>query len=500
MLQKLFITTILITTISLRVFGQDNKLEDGMKVGSWAEIDQRGMVYARGSYSDNIRVGKWYFYVSPIARFTKEPDVIGEYNESGMKTGQWTLVDNSTKMKIIANFENDLLEGEMRYYDEDDDLIARGLMNAGIRHGKWIFYYNNEKMTEGFYKNGVKIDSWVYDYFPEKTTHVKGKFDYIDGVKSGKIEYYRVENHPIFGPDELLSGIGKYTRGRKVGRWIEYKQGLKGQLVETGNYTAAGKRHGYWKTTLGRKNYQAAVYDNGVLNGAFKQYHDNGKLAYSTTYQNGFEVGQFTRYYENGNKEEEGTFEHTTTAGAVTRDTSYFILKLPIMYHFHLVDVDFQNLNYSYITWIDDIGWSIPPAELDRRFALFQDYGREPNRRFTNINVINKKVIRTGEYKAFHENGKLKLEGKYYPEVTEVFDPETNTIIKDFARDGEWKQYDDNGYLMRTIYYDKGDMIRILDDKGKEMGVNDDNPAPEDNRRVEVLHTSDNHKDLEEEK
>jgi antitoxin component YwqK of YwqJK toxin-antitoxin module len=496
MLQKTLITILLLSSLVISVLAQENREENGMKVGDWAEIDTRGMVYARGSYRDNIRVGKWKFYISPIARFTKVADVMGEYSESGMKTGQWTLIDNTTKMKIIANFENNLPEGEMRYYNENDDLIAKGLMAAGIRHGKWIFYYNNEKMTEGFYKDGVKIDTWVYDYFPEKKVHVKGQFSYTNGIKSGKIEYYRVENHPIFGPDELLSGIGKYTRGRKTGRWIEYKQGLKGQLVETGNYTAVGKRHGYWKTTLGRKNYQAAVYNNGILNGAFKQYHDNGKLAYSTSYQNGFEVGEFTRYYDNGNKEEQGTFEYTTTTDAVTRDTTYFVLKLPIIYHFNLVDVDFQNLNYSYITWINDIGWSIQPAELDRRFALYQNYGRESSRRFTDIDIRTRKVVRTGDYKAFHKNGKLKLEGKYYPKVTEVFDPETNTTIKDFARDGEWKQYDDNGYLMRTIYYDKGNLLKMLDDKGNEMGVNDDNKE-EDNRRVEVLRTGDNHNEGE---
>ncbi len=460
------------------LLAQENKTENGLKVGEWEEKDNRGYVTAKGTYQDDIRTGKWLFYISPVARYTNVPDVEGNYNESGMKTGKWTLTDSKTKMTIVSNFENNLLEGETRYYNEKGELLAKGLMNTGIRHGKWFFYKNNAKKTEGFYQDGVKIDTWVYDYYPEPETHVKGEFTYDNGVRNGRIEYYRVENHPIFGRDELLSGVGKYTNGRKTGRWIEYQQGLKGQLVQTGNYTRAGKKNGYWRTTLGRKNYEAATYKNGVLDGAYKQYHDNGKLQYETNFTDGLEIGEFIRYYANGSKEEQGAYEHSTTADDVTRDTTYFELALPLEYHFMLTDLDFGNLQYHYITWLTNPEWSVVPAELDRRFNLYKDYGREPSRRYTNINAINKKLIRTGEYKSFHKNGSLKLTGKYYPKVTEVFNPETNTIIKDFARDGEWKQYDDNGYLMRTLYYDKGDLIRILDDKGLETGTTDDNNAP----------------------
>ena len=76
--------------------------------------------------------------------------------------------------------------------------------------------------------------------------------------------------------------------------------------------------------------------------------------------------------------------------------------------------------------------------------------------------------------------------------VTEVFDPETNTIVQDFARDGEWKQYDENGYIMRSISYDKGKLLKMLDDKGNEMGVgsnsaSNSNAAEEEDKRVEVI-------------
>jgi len=488
MIKKLLVLLFL-TSLGLNLSAQENREENGMKVGEWAHKDKRGHVYAKGTYKNNLRVGRWHFYISPLARYTQKHDVTGSYNSSGVKEGEWVLTDTKTKIKVIANFTNNLMEGECKYYNSAGDLIARGLMNAGIRHGKWIFYRNNEKMTEGYYQDGIKIDKWKYDYYPTPNTHVKGEFTYTDGKKSGRLEYYRVERHPVFGTDELLSGVGTYTNGRKTGRWIEYSEGLKGQLVETGRYTRNGKRHGYWKTTLGRKNYEAAVYNNGILDGTYKQYHDNGKLKYVTNFENGFEVGEFTRYYSNGNVEEKGTLKLSTNPDDVTRDTTYFVLKLPLEYHFNLVELDFGQLQYHYITWIKDAGWSIPPAELDRRFNLYKDYGKEPHRRYTNIEEHNKKVVRVGEYKAFHKNGTLKLEGEYYPAVTEVFDPETSTVMIDYARDGEWKQYDDNGYLMRTLFYDKGNLIKTLDDKGNETGTSDDSDKEEEeeyNRRVNV--------------
>ena len=425
--------------------------------------------------------GKWLFYVSPISRYTNVPDVQGNYSSGGKKTGVWTFISTITKEKVEAEFSNDLMDGICTYDAPNGDKLATGLMNAGIRHGKWIFYHNGEKKTEGYYQNGLKIDNWLYDYYPEKNMHVKGYFNYTTGAQNGKFEFYRVERHPKFGTDELLSGIGTYSNGKKTGRWIEYSQGLKGELVETGNYNRLGQRHGYWKSTLQGRNYQAAMYDKGVLHGAFKQYHDNGILKYETTYEQGSAVGEFTRYYENGNIEEKGTMVFSPNPEDVIVDTVYFFLDLPYEYHFQLVELkNFHKMDHHYIAWIDDPAYSIEPAEMDRHFELYKDYGLEPHKRVIRTEVVGKKTVREGPYQAYFDNGKLKLEGSYFPKVTEVFDPETNTVIRDFARDGEWKQYDDNGYILRTFTYHKGDLKRVLDSEGKEMGIGQ-NPGPPPN-------------------
>lgn len=474
MINKILVI-ILFATFSSSILAQENRMENGVKVGRWAHKDDRDLVYAEGNYSDGVREGKWLYFVSPISRYTHVPDVKGSYTETGQKTGTWTFISTQTKIRVEAEFSNDLMDGTCSYYDPEGQLLATGLMSAGIRHGQWVFYLNGAKITEGYYQNGIKIGDWIYDYYPEPHTHVKGMFNFDDGVKNGKLEYYRVDNHPKFGTDELLSGIGTFSNGKKIGRWIEYSQGLKGEFVETGNYNRSGKRQGYWKSTIERKNYQAAIYENGVLNGVFKQYHDNGRLKYETTFQNGLAFGPFKRYYNNGHLEEKGTTTFSPNNSDVTKDTVYYPLELPYEYHFQLVELpNFQQMDHHYVTWISDPSYSIEPAELDRRFDIYKDYGLEPHKRIVNIKVVGKKVVREGEYQAFFRNGKLKLAGSYYPKVTDVFDPQTNTSYRDFARDGEWKQYDDNGYIMKTMTYDKGKLLKMLDDKGNEMGISTD--------------------------
>ena len=257
--------------------------------------------------------------------------------------------------------------------------------------------------------------------------------------------------------------------------------------MEVGTYNANGKKQGFRRSTIARLNYEAANYENGVINGVYKLFHDNGTLKYETNYQNGVPIGPFVRYYDNGNIEEKGTTVLIPSNTTIKKDTTYFKLFLPYEAHFQMVEArNFEQLHYTYVNWITDPNYSIEPAELDRRYDLFvKDYGFEPNRRITNIAVNRKKAVRKGPYQAFYINGKLKLEGEYFPSVSEVYDPVKEVTLYDYARNGKWVYRDDNGYVMRTMFYDKGKLLRQLDDKDNEIGARppqnegDSTPAPD---------------------
>jgi antitoxin component YwqK of YwqJK toxin-antitoxin module len=441
--------------------------------------DDNGFVYAEGVAKNNVRNGAWKFYISPSSRANHTPDVVGSYDELGNKNGDWVHSNTKTGINIKAHYHNGIMEGECVYYDQNNALLARGLVANGIRHGKWILYDENSgstggyhpdgykqnvKMTEGYYKNGLRLGNWEYDYYLDKNTHVKGQLTFEKGVNTGRFEFYKIERHEKFGTEEMLSGIGTFSSNIKTGRWVVFNYGTKGDFIETGDYNSEGKRDGLWKVRIGDQTHLAGNYDNGVPHGASKQYYENGTVKYETIFNHGLEEGSFVSYYKNGQVMEQGT--HIVVNGETTRDTAFFTLRLPYEHHFLLVEEDFQDLNYDYITWLEQPGYSIDPTELTRRFELFKTYGQEANRRIDDVKIINKKVMREGQFLAFYQDGSLRLKGENTPGITSLFDPFEHSITQGFARSGEWKEYGQNKLLKGTFIYENGKLTKMLDGNG----------------------------------
>ncbi|WP_052599415.1 toxin-antitoxin system YwqK family antitoxin [Aureispira sp. CCB-QB1] len=475
----------ILNTIALFVFFttinpiySQNKLDNGKKTGYWELKDAQGLVYAEGEYINDTRSGPWKFYVSQYSRKNHQPDVQGSYNTNGIKQGEWIYTNFHTDISVRANFVNDLMQGECLYYDKNNSILARGLMVDGIRHGKWILYDENNPtgayhanglklnkvMSEGFYENGVRIGTWAYDYFLDVNTHVKGSLNFENGTNSGRLDFYKIEQHPTFGVSETLAGSGAYSNGKKVGRWIEFNYGTKGDFIETGNYNEQGQRTGLWKIRIANQTYLAGSYNNGVPHGRFNHYYDNGQLKYASTYNNGLEEGEFKRYYKNGQLQEQGT--HVIITDETTRDTTFFSLKLPYEHHFLLVEEDFPSMHYEYITWLNEPGYSIAPSELNRRFNLYRTYGLEAQPRIANITVKDRKTVREGDYLAFYEDGGLKLKGSHSPHTASLFDPNKRVVTQTYARTGEWKEYGKDQLLKNTYIYEDGKLKKMLDPNG----------------------------------
>ncbi|BDS10724.1 toxin-antitoxin system YwqK family antitoxin [Aureispira anguillae] len=455
-----------------------NNTENGKKIGQWVLKDAQGLVYAEGNYVDDMRNGQWKFYVSDASRQQQQADVIGFYGNGGIKQGEWLYTNLFSNISLKVNFVNDLMQGECVYYDQNNSILARGLMLDGIRHGKWIFYDQNtptgahdknglklnKVMSEGYYKDGVRIGEWVYDYYLDMNTHVKGSLSFENGTNNGRLNFYKVEHHPSFGTNESLVGSGSYSNGKKIGRWIEFNYGTKGDFIETGNYDNNGKRDGLWKVRIENQTYLAGSYNHGVPHGKFNHYYESGQLKYESNYNNGLEEGEFKRYYKNGQLQESGT--HVIITDETSRDSIFFSLKLPYEHHFLLVEEDFSNMHYEYITWLHEPGYSIAPAELNRRFNVYRSYGFEKSQRIKDIVVKNKKTVREGQYLAFYEDGGLKLKGNHSPQTASIFDPNKHSIELGYARTGEWKEYDKDHLLKSTYIYEDGKLKKMLDANG----------------------------------
>lgn len=52
--------------------------------------------------------------------------------------------------------------------------------------------------------------------------------------------------------------------------------------------------------------YREITYRNGLEDGPFKTYDEDGLLLFEGSYKNGLEEGPYKKYYENGGVEKEG--------------------------------------------------------------------------------------------------------------------------------------------------------------------------------------------------
>lgn len=186
-----------------------------------------------------------------------------------------------------------------------------------------------------------------------------------------------------------LSAYGYETPdGKETGVWKFYY--TNGKLKEEGSYKD-GKETGQWKTYFeSEKTKEIGNYKNGLKDGEWKTYFENGNLDLVANYKDGKVIGEGKSYYQNGKLSSIGTF---------SADGKYITEKLY-----------YENGN----------------LESEGKYII--------NTNTTTIIVSGGKMIPIGEWKYYHENGKLKATGTY------------GGVNKDDLT-GEWKIYDENGTL-----------------------------------------------------
>ena len=450
------------------ISAQYNRTDDaGNPIGYWKITNQKGDLVAKGMYDDyNQRTGEWQYYLSPLAQYTKEPDVLGSY-ENGLMQGEWIVTESRSKISMRGNFEEGVMNGVWLMYDQKGKKLSKGEYLDGIRHGRWIIYHDNLPMLMGMYENGEKIGTWQLDYFLEKgTVHVKGEFTYSEGRQEGVVDIYKVENHPRLGKNEYLVGTGSFLNGKKTGRWIQYSPGLKGEIIEIGHYDGDGLKTGLWETTIDGQSYQKSSFNDGLRQGYFESYYDNGNSKYVTSFEQGLETGAYKSYYEDGTLKEEGGY--TIINREYVEDTIYRKIALPIEFHFKLLEKDFDQYNFNAIRWMVEPDFTVASSTLMTRLEEYEQYGLNKKLDVEEIVKTKKQSARSGRFKSYHDNGELHMEGQYSPDFILV-KGQGNSLTRDYMKEGQWKEYDKLGYHKRTYIYEKGELQKVLDSHGDEI-------------------------------
>ena len=238
-----------------------------------------------------------------------------EYNGDGQIEEEWDVETGLTLKNFYWDefhdellysqdvFENDILIKKRDYY-KNGQLRGEGDVKNGELDGPFKIYHENGQLKhEGTHYNG-------YISGPFKIYHENGQlkqegtyqFDELHGTilsfnENGKLYNERVYDMGIIINDKFYNEDGTEKSSIKSNLLYE-KNGLYYHKSTEKLYS------GYFNN-----KYNKFTLREGILDGLYKIYHENGQLKHEGTYKDDKVDGLVKFYYENGQLKEEGTYK-----------------------------------------------------------------------------------------------------------------------------------------------------------------------------------------------
>lgn len=155
--------------------------------------------------------------------------------------------------------------------------------NSVLSDGPSKEYYSNGQLyAEGNYERGKVTGDWVYYH---KNGEVAKKVAYVDGKPSGEVTLYNEEGKVIANR--------QYDAGRRAGAWEQYD-------------------------ATGEQKLREDHYENGLANGVFKVWFDNGQLHREIPFVDGKQDGLAREWTRVGDKRAEVSFKAGLKDGKTT--------------------------------------------------------------------------------------------------------------------------------------------------------------------------------------
>lgn len=174
----------------------------------------------------------------------------------------------------------------------------------GLKQGTWRKYYRTDTLcSETFFVNDkpVGISRTWYESGKLKAEVVFGK----NSLKGKGISYY--ENGKVLAR-------GNYLGQKKDSTWIYFHEKVD-TISAIENYKN-GVEDGIWKTFYENgKAAQELTYLKGKKNGVVKQYNIDGALIFTMIYVNGVEEGESILYYADGKVRQKGIYKNGQREG-----------------------------------------------------------------------------------------------------------------------------------------------------------------------------------------
>ncbi|MCH4824248.1 tetratricopeptide repeat protein [Gramella lutea] len=248
------------------------KLQDGEPVGEWIYFSEEGKLAGKGNYNEKGERDKTWSWYHDNGKLKET----GEYNNGEVNGKNLHFYDDG-KRYIIANLENDKLNGEYLVYNENGALVQKKNFKDGELDGSLTTYFNlgeeYPEVTASYVKG--KTEGEAHEYYVDERIYTEMFFK--NGVKEGLEKSYYHNGNVYF---EL-----GFKEGKKHGNYKEYT--LNGELFQEGLFEE-GKEEGEWRTYHQNGKLATIVnYEDGEADGLYQEFDTDGKLYYEYDYRKG---------------------------------------------------------------------------------------------------------------------------------------------------------------------------------------------------------------------
>lgn len=332
-------------------------------------VYQGGGLQAVGKISeDNKMYGKYYYYHKDGGL-----SLVANFDEKGEKSGVWTWYDFFTH-KVIE---------ETTFKDNEMNGVTK------------IYFPSGELKQTRKYVDG-QVQDTMYNYY--RGGGIQEKVAMKDGLRNGiSIGYH---------PNGQVEFTAIYEKGEPNGKYVlNHLNNQKFRELNLVKGVVVGNRKTYYPDGQLENEYEFNA--EGVADGPYTKYFQNGKIEEKGNLKNGNSVGEIKEYYSNGNLFSTSVFDESGKENG------------SIIYY------DLDGKKYEEFVYKKGSLESI---------TLFDKAGKQVE-----------KIERSGKklnYKSHFQTGRVYAEG----------------VILNDKKTGLWKYYDQYGNIKYTEKYKEGEL------------------------------------------
>ncbi len=344
------------------------------------------------------------------------------FSDLGKKLGEWRFFYENGKVEEVANYVRGYLHGKVTQYYQNGNKKNEGYFYWNVQDSIFRAWNEAGKLVEkGNWSYGKRLGKWT--------------FNYPDGKPYLVEEYQETDSIPLLW--SYFSRDGKEMVKNGNGQKIEYYQKYQPKDDEKGKFILPDG-------ALIKEKY---TYKNGEINGAFEEYHSNGKKSVFGDYNMGEKTGLWRHWHRNGRLVRSANYKNGKLHGDFARmylrgestlvknegEEAYMQGQVQVRGTYD------EGVKVGLWEWFAKDGSKDLRGEFknDQRDGKWEQW--HPNGQLASVGFYERD-LRTGKWEKWFPNGQLEAVGYFENDL----------------KTGDWKFYFETGELWKEGGFDKG--------------------------------------------